>query len=159
MNVVVETQKEMTIAMTELIQSNKRLIETNNELVQINHQLTNSTINMNNQIVNETPKVVETTAKDCNKIGYIYLLQEREFVHSNTPIYKIGKSKQANVSRFRQYPKGSILLFQKVSNDCDSHEKTLKNIFAEKYIQHPEIGCEYFEGNSNDMANDIFSIV
>jgi len=97
--------------------------------------------------------------KSEQKIQYIYLLQEREFVISKTPIYKIGKSKQENVSRFRQYPKGSSLLFQITCNDCDLTENILKKIFAEKYIKRPEIGSEYFEGDSKQMIKDIFNII
>ena len=41
---------------------------------------------------------------------YIYLLQEREFIKTKEPIYKIGKTKQVNNKRFGQYPKGSVLL-------------------------------------------------
>jgi hypothetical protein len=87
--------------------------------------------------------------------NYIYLLQEREFVKSNKPIYKLGKSKQENVSRIRQYPKGSVLYYQTICIDCDSKETELIRLFNEKYTKHPEIGNEYFEGDYNEMLNDI----
>ncbi len=41
-------------------------------------------------------------------IEYIYLIQEREFINSKQPIYKIGRTKQNNYKRFEQYPKGII---------------------------------------------------
>jgi hypothetical protein len=94
--------------------------------------------------------------KERNVVEYIYLLQEREFSESNKLIYKLGKSKQENIARFRQYPKGSVLLFQKICKDCDSKENILKEKFKEKYIQHTEIGIEYFEGDYNEMIQDIF---
>jgi hypothetical protein len=94
-----------------------------------------------------------------NHRGYIFILQEREFINSNRPIYKVGKTKQVNLNHMKKYSKGSILLFQILCDDCDLKAKTLRNILLNKYTQHYEIGCNYFEGNSNDMANDIFSIV
>ena len=93
-----------------------------------------------------------------HKPEYIYLLQEREFVESNRPIYKIGKTKQENISRVKQYPKGSILLYQTICSDCDKLENDLKKMFNEKYVRHLEIGNEYFEGHYNDMINDIFTL-
>jgi hypothetical protein len=64
---------------------------------------------------------------------YIYLLQEREFIKTNEPIYKIGKSKQENLKRICNYPNGTKLLFQMICNDCDSLEKQLISIFKEIY--------------------------
>ena len=50
--------------------------------------------------------------------NYIYLLQEREFVNTKEKIYKIGMTAQKNLARFKQYPNGSVLLFQMICNDC-----------------------------------------
>jgi hypothetical protein len=80
--------------------------------------------------------------------------QENDFLSLPT-LFK-RKSKQENIARFRQYPKGSVLLFQKICKDCDSKENILKEKFKEKYIQHTEIGIEYFEGDYNEMIQDIF---
>ena len=64
-----------------------------------------------------------------NAVNYIYLLQEREFIKTNEKIYKVGKTKQKNLSRFYQYPKGSILLLQMMCDDCSYFEKkNIKNI-------------------------------
>lgn len=51
---------------------------------------------------------------------YIYLLQEREFIRLNEPIYKIGKTK-------------TRLLLQIIYNDCDNSEKELIQLFKNKY--------------------------
>ena len=44
---------------------------------------------------------------------YTYIIQEREFVNSREPVYKIRKTKQQNQKRFSSYPKqetyGSLL--------------------------------------------------
>jgi len=90
---------------------------------------------------------------------YIYLLQEREFIKTNEPIYKIGKTKQDNLKRLNNYPKGSSLIIQIKCNDCNKYERIILNRFKEKFIQKKEIGNEYFMGYCNDMIDLIFSII
>jgi hypothetical protein len=87
--------------------------------------------------------------------NYIYLLQEREFITTNQKIYKLGKTKQENLQRFKQYPKGSKLLLQQVCDDCDVLEAELIRDFKNKYTHRRDIGNEYFEGDYNDMIKDI----
>lgn len=90
---------------------------------------------------------------------YVYLLQEREFVHNGRPVYKIGKTKQSNQKRFAQYPKGSILLFQRKCHDCHQVEQQLIQRFQDQYQQKTDIGCEYFEGDPDDMIEDMCAIL
>jgi hypothetical protein len=92
-------------------------------------------------------------------IEYIYLIQEREFIKTNENIYKIGKTKQYNNNRFRQYPKESILLHQTICNNCDETEKELIKIFKKKFKQVKNIGNEYFEGDYNDMIDEIYKTI
>ncbi len=87
--------------------------------------------------------------------NYIYLLQEREFITTNQKIYKLGKTKQENLQRFKQYPKGSKLLLQQVCDDCDVLETELIRDFKNKYTHRRDIGKEYFEGDYKDMIKDI----
>jgi hypothetical protein len=87
--------------------------------------------------------------------NYIYLLQEREFINTKQNIYKLGKTKQENLQRFKQYPKGSKLLLQQVCYDCDMLETQLIREFKNKYIHRRDIGNEYFEGDYNEMSKDI----
>lgn len=89
---------------------------------------------------------------------YVYILQEREFIKTNENIYKIGKTKQLNLTRFKQYPKGSMLLMQMSCFDCDILESKIIEIFKIKYIQRTDIGTEYFEGEKNNMISDIYSM-
>ena len=90
---------------------------------------------------------------------YIYLLQEREFIRMNEPIYKIGKTTQENHTRFFQYPKGSKLLLQIICDNCHINEKLIKKTFNKKYKQRKDYGIEYFEGDLKYMIMDIFKIV
>ncbi len=89
--------------------------------------------------------------------NYIYILQEREHINSNKPIFKIGKTKQEHVKRFKQYPKGSKLLLQSNCFDCDILERKIIELFKNKYILKTDIGAEYFEGDINEMKTDIFN--
>jgi len=82
---------------------------------------------------------------------YIYLLQEREFIKTKENIYKIGRTKKPNYDRFKQYPKGSLLLSQNICHDCTSLERIIMTVFKEKFKQRPDIGKEYFQGNCYDM--------
>jgi hypothetical protein len=89
---------------------------------------------------------------------YIYLLQEREFIKTKEPIYKIGKTKQENLKRIKSYPNGSKLLFYNDCIDCDNIEKVILNKFKEHFIHKREIGNEYFMGDYMLMKNIIFDI-
>ena len=88
---------------------------------------------------------------------YIYILQEREFIKSSQNIFKIGKSKQENIARFKQYPKGSKLILQMICIDCDRVELKIINNFKLKYVQRTDIGREYFEGDVRQMIDDIYN--
>lgn len=92
-------------------------------------------------------------------IQYIYLIQTREFVNSKEPIYKVGKTKQSNYSRFLQYPNGSIQLFQCVCNNCDILERHVIKIFKNKYENHKIAGREYFKGELRLMILDLCNII
>ena len=92
-------------------------------------------------------------------IQYIYLIQTREFVNSKEPIYKIGKSKQMNYTRFTQYPNGSIQLFRSTCNNCDILEQKIIKIFCSKYENQKEIGKEYFKGDVCLMINNLCHMI
>ena len=92
-------------------------------------------------------------------LQYVYLLQEREFVNNGEPVYKIGKTKQANLQRFNSYPKGSVLLQQTYCNDCNKTEKEIIKLFDTKYKKRTDRGSEYYEGNFKQMIFDINKII
>jgi hypothetical protein len=88
-------------------------------------------------------------------MNYIYILQEREY--KNTKIYKIGKTKQENLKRIRDYSKCTELMLQTNCFDCDKLERTIIELFKKKYILKEDIGAEYFEGDIYEMKTDIFN--
>tara|TARA_B100001059_G_scaffold236345_1_gene286324 strand:+ start:1830 stop:3365 length:1536 start_codon:yes stop_codon:yes gene_type:complete len=87
---------------------------------------------------------------------YIYLLQEREFIRTNDNVYKVGMTTKENYERFRQYPKGSVLLFQMICNNCKNIEKLVLKKFKETFKQRKDIGNEYFEGEYKGMIDIIY---
>ena len=93
------------------------------------------------------------------QVEYIYCIVEREFINSTENIYKIGKTKQPNVERFKQYSKSSILIFHMLSSNCSVDEYNIIQLFKTKYVQRTEIGSEYFSGNIHNMMRDMFDIV
>lgn len=90
---------------------------------------------------------------------YVYLLKDRTAVRSNEEVYKIGKTKQSNLNRFKSYPKGINLLLMIKCVDCSLVEKKIMHLFKEKYIHNKDYGNEYFEGNPEEMATDILNII
>ena len=88
--------------------------------------------------------------------NYVYLLQEREFIKTKENIYKVGMTKKENHKRFNQYPKGSILLFQLICNDCKNIEKLVIKKFKETFKQRKDIGNEYFEGDYKNMIDVVY---
>ena len=92
-------------------------------------------------------------------IGYIYLLQEREFIKTKENIYKLGKTKQENLKRIQNYPNGTKLNIQLECENCDINEKNLIIIFKQKFIQRIDIGTEYFEGDKYEMISIIYTVV
>jgi hypothetical protein len=90
---------------------------------------------------------------------YVYLLQTREFLNLNEPVYKIGRSKQDNLSRFSQYTLGSVLLYQSSCYDNIKLEKEIIALFKQKYIHKKTLGREWFKGDPDEMIIDFCDIV
>jgi len=91
--------------------------------------------------------------------NYVYLLIEREFIKSGENIYKIGLTKQKELIRFSQYPKGSDLLLHSMCNNCRDTEKEIIKQFKEHFFQRKDYGTEYFEGDCKHMAYLIHTII
>ncbi len=97
--------------------------------------------------------------KKIKKEGYVYLVQERDFVNSKQDIYKIGKSIRPNLCKFKQNPKDTELLLHIRCHDCVKIENKIKKLFKKKYIQETHNEIEYFEGDPDEMKYDICKII
>ena len=84
---------------------------------------------------------------------YIYVIHLREFIASNQPIYKIGRTSQDTSSdginkRLAQYPKGSkqLALFS-VKNSKEAEKTLIHSLINSVQLKHClEYGIEYFQG-------------
>lgn len=79
--------------------------------------------------------------------NYIYLLHEREHIRTSEDVYKVGMTRQSNLDRFNNYPKGSILLFQMECIDCKFVESIVLQVFKDKFYKCSFYGNEYFKGD------------
>jgi hypothetical protein len=101
--------------------------------------------------------------KDSIKIGYNYLVQEREHVNSNQPIYKFGMTVQEpdnHIYRIRNgYKKGSkiLLLISCDEDQAKIRENKIKSEFIKKFERHTD-GNEHFIGDYKEMIRIISNI-
>lgn len=89
---------------------------------------------------------------DTNKDGYIYIVQEPEFIHSNVSVFKIGRTSQSNHKRFSGYPVGTKIMYQEYVNNTKDLERVLIRIFKQEFLQYAK-GNEYFYGNIYKMMD------
>ena len=92
-------------------------------------------------------------------IHYIYLLQTKHSIDKNENVYKIGRTNQTNYKRILQYPNQTVVLHQTICSDSVYYEYQIIQFFKNKYIQIREYGYEYFQGDCNDMINDIHTLI
>ena len=92
-------------------------------------------------------------------LGHIYIIKLREFINNGEDVYKIGKTKKNNFNRFKNYPKGSRLLYYVKVNEYDKVEKIIIEIFKKKYKQRRDLGLEYFEEKFVEIETEINSII
>ncbi len=85
----------------------------------------------------------------------MYILQEREFLKEGRPLYKIGRTRQSPNDRFDDYPKGSKIINYLQVNNSKTTEARIKQIFRQKFKQDKDIGTEYFEGDINEMIDQL----
>jgi hypothetical protein len=93
---------------------------------------------------------------------YVYIIRECDFVRLNENIYKIGRTTKTNPEdRFQKYRKGTeIVAFFKVNNSIECENKMIKCFSNHTNIKkRDEYGKEYFEGNRNELLNEILQIV
>ena len=91
-------------------------------------------------------------------IGYIYLLQEREFVRTKENIYKVGMTTKENHKRFAGYKKGYIILFQMSCSkkNVKNIEKKIIKLFKETFEWTKDFGNETFSGDYKSMIDKIY---
>ena len=95
-----------------------------------------------------------------NMSGYVYLVVQREFLRSGENVAKCGRASDW-LKRFKQYPKGSKLLYAVYCNDMVEAEKDALSLLGKLFKQRRDIGTESFEGDIASMIaaiNKLFTI-
>lgn len=89
--------------------------------------------------------------------GWIYLIQEREFINSKENVFKIGKTKNLRY-RMPSYPRNS-LLFQCFYCETNVHEveKYFIRHFDEAFTQRKDIGREYYFSENRTNILKLFN--
>jgi hypothetical protein len=82
--------------------------------------------------------------------GYVYIIHEREFAEKDANIYKFGRTFDI-FTRFKQYPKKSILLLSLHSTNPISHERIILDALRRTFLNRRDIGSEYFQGSLSKM--------
>lgn len=97
-------------------------------------------------------------------VSYIYLIQEREHLHANRPVYKFGRTSQAADHRIRRlecYKKGSMICGIWLCPDASrvvECEAAVLNAFLAKFTNHDD-GREHFSGDLKTMKETIDAVV
>ena len=127
---------------------------------QLTH-LTNENTILNNKIKNL--ECENQNLKNNNKIHsnaeFIYIIHSAQ--HINTNIYKIRRTKNL-MNRFRQYPKGSELLFSincKNSTLIESKILSYLKSNTNNYNLYKDAGNEYFQCDLENLKSDIYNII
>lgn len=86
--------------------------------------------------------------------GYLYIIHTRQFIDTNTNVFKIGKSIDPLV-RKSGYAKGSKLLFICFCNYIKIIEDRIKLDFKIIFTHRPDHGSEYFQGCFKKMRKEM----
>lgn len=102
-----------------------------------------------NKLKTTNQRILKLITSDDDPAGWLYIIQLREHIVSQQPIYKVGRTKDVQ-KRLKMYAKGSILLHSHpVQNAKDAEHKLLSllNHHHDEFIQENTYGREYFSGN------------
>jgi hypothetical protein len=128
---------------------------TNKDLLDLESKIID--IIMKPDVSDKKEKSVDESIDD-SELGYLYIIQLREFVKNNEQVYKIGKTKNIH-NRCRNYPKQSILMYSIRTDKISEKETLLKSNLKQKLLQRTDLGYEYFEGDLKTIKSEIDILV
>lgn len=104
--------------------------------------------------------IIKNTNTPCNDIGFLYIIQEREFINTGEDVFKIGCT-QDLIKRFKQYPKGSIIKFSIMYSNYKMLEKKWINLLIKdrNITKRKDIGNEYFQCNYILLINKLIKVI
>lgn len=100
---------------------------------------------------------VDANVNACTP-GFIYLVQLREHIIRSENVYKVGRTGDV-MTRFKQYPNGSALLFTCQVDDQVACEAEAVSALRAEFVQRAELGREYFEGRLAAMMAVLLGLV
>jgi hypothetical protein len=88
--------------------------------------------------------------------GHIYAILPREFNATGEGVLKVGRSTCID-KRCVQYPKGSTLIYSRITTNCIlAEEAIIQALLRKQSVTHrKDIGREYFQGNFDDIIETI----
>lgn len=100
------------------------------------------------------------TCDNKENLGYLYIIQRKDFVEENQKIYKIGCTQNMK-SRTNQYPKGSIVIFSIYVKNFRSIEKIWIKLLDNNYRikKRHDFGNEYYDADKLDLINVLMRIL
>ena len=101
---------------------------------------------------------METETKRKIKNGYVYLIVQREFLRSGELVCKCGRAVDV-LKRFKQYPKGSKLLYVVYCNDMIEGETKALALLGMMFKQRKDIGKKSFEGDFASMIGALCNLI
>lgn len=104
--------------------------------------------------------IIKNINTSYNDMGFLYIIQEREFINTGEEVFKIGCT-QDLIKRFKQYPKGSTIKFSIMYGNYKIMERKWINLLIkDKYIiKRKDIGNEYFQCNYIVLINNLIKII
>lgn len=111
-----------------------------------------------NNIINQSQNIISNVIKFPD-IQRVYIVHDAVAIATNENVYKIGRTSQQDLSRFKNYTKGSKLIFLTICNNCNIIEKKIIELFKTKYIIREDRGLEFFQGECIMMIKDIIEII
>lgn len=115
-------------------------------------------LNIENEINSNFVKKEQNLNIDKN--GYLYIIKTRESVRMKENIYKIGCTGDI-IRRYRQYPKGSKLIYTIIHYNYKKLEKEWINILNNNKLlmRRKDMGNEYYEGDYHLIINELTKIL
>ena len=151
--------KELENKLLEVEKENNIFKGENNTLKEL---LNNKDIEIKDLYKNIYNKTKDNDIKIKKIQEYVYIIRECDFVRLNENIYKIGRTSKTNPEdRFQKYRKGTeIIGFFGVKDSIECENKIIKCFSNHNNIKKmSEYGKEYFQGNKNELLNEILQIV
>lgn len=119
----------------------------NGELVAFLKSISERMTNIERAVSTATTGKAEKSQLKKSQVGSLYVIQEREFLNSNEPVFKIGRTFGPPQVRLSSYPKGSSVIWTcKVPDCCSAERKLMSSLASSGNFKHRgDIGAEYYE--------------